>query len=78
MNRSHGADRFSTRLDVDNHEGYVALDLFRMSNGAEVRVARVVFWDASGQFFVETFGSDVPLEVFEELIVEAKSTIKTA
>lgn len=41
-----------------------------------MRVARVVFWDACGQFYVETFQTDVPLDIFEEVIAEAKTAIR--
>jgi hypothetical protein len=41
-----------------------------------VRVARVVFWDAYGDFFFETFNADVRVKIAEQLIAEAKATIK--
>lgn len=47
----------------------------RDGEGTE-RVARVVFWDAYGDFFFETFGTDVPAIVAEQLIAEARSSIK--
>jgi hypothetical protein len=42
-----------------------------------VRVARVVFWDSSGQFQVETLGCDVPLAVLEQVVEEARRTIRS-
>jgi hypothetical protein len=41
-------------------------------------VARILFWDASGQFCFETFDTDLPLEIVEQIIAEAKATIKTS
>jgi hypothetical protein len=49
----------------------------RIQDGNSTHIARILFWDACGQFFVETLGSDVPLTILEELIEEARSTIKT-
>ena len=33
-------------------------------------------WDACGQFFLESFNTDIPVVVAEKLIAEAKATIK--
>jgi len=40
-------------------------------------VARIIFWDACGQFVLETFGAEIPLGIVEEFIAEAKAKIKT-
>jgi hypothetical protein len=61
----------------DNKQGYSGLELYRAGRSGKARVARVLFWDASGQFFVETFNSDVALAIMEELIAETKRTIET-
>jgi hypothetical protein len=36
-----------------------------------------VFWDAAGSFFLETTGVELPLDVVEECIAEARAAIKT-
>lgn len=59
----------------DNADGYVGLRLHEDAKGAEVAVAEIVFWDASGQFYVKTLNHEVPLEVFESLIAEAKELL---
>ena len=38
-------------------------------------LASVIFWDACGQFFVETFSTDVPLEILEALIAETRERV---
>jgi hypothetical protein len=40
--------------------------------------ARIVFWDAVGQFALEVTVGELPLVVIEELIREAKATIRIA
>lgn len=77
MDRQYGLWRYTTRLTYDDKEGNSALELYadRDGEGTE-RVARVVFWDAYGDFFFETFGTDVPAIVAEQLIAEARSSIK--
>ena len=39
-------------------------------------VAEVIYWDAAPGYFLQTFGSEVPVEVIEELIAEAKEKIR--
>jgi hypothetical protein len=77
MDRQYGIFRYTTRLAHDNKEGYPALELdATRKDGDTKRVARVVFWDAYGDFFVETFNAQVPTLVAEQLVAEAKATIK--
>jgi len=78
MNRRHDGAVYTSTLVHDTSEGFAALELTRTTAGKEVLVARLVFWDAMGQFFLETVGTDVPLNVVEELIAEAKATIVTS
>ena len=77
MNRQFGDARFTSTMIEDVAEGYIGYDLVRIQHGKNNSIARILFWDASGQFSVETLGSDVPLGILEELIAEAKATIKT-
>ena len=77
MDRQYGEARYTSSMVRDRVDGYVGYDLVRIQDGNSNRIARVLFWDACGQFFAETLGSDVPLEIFEELIAEAKASIKT-
>jgi hypothetical protein len=57
-------------------EGYEGFELQRVQDGNTALVARILFWDATGQFWVETLGTDIPLTVMEELIAEAKENVK--
>ena len=50
--------------------------LHRETEGRTVVAAEVVFWDAAGQYFLKTFNGDVPLDIVEALIVEAKDKIR--
>jgi hypothetical protein len=76
MNRDYSNAHYTTFSVNDGKMGYAALELHRTAKGETKRVARVVFWDASGQFFFETFDVDIPLEIAEDLIAEAKKTIQ--
>ena len=76
MKRDYSNAHYTTSSVNDGKQGYAALELHRTIKGDTKRVARIVFWDASGQFFVETFNADIPLEIIEDLIGEAKRTIK--
>ena len=71
---SNGAD-YVTQLVSDNDEGWIALELHRTENWRCVLAARVVFWDATGQFALEVLVDELPLTIVEELIAEAKERI---
>jgi hypothetical protein len=77
MDRKFGDYHFTSSAIADNNQGFAGLELNRISGGTSDRIATVLYWDACGQFFVETFGADVPLQILEELIAEAKSSIRT-
>lgn len=76
MKKTWGRAEFTSALTNDNEEGWTALVLYRHSGGTTEQVARVVFWDAEGQFSLELSASELPLSVVEELIAEAKAEIK--
>jgi hypothetical protein len=76
MDRVYGKARYTSCRTKNKDEGYEGFDLVRVENGETKSVARVVFWDANGQFWVETFGTDVPLIILEELIAETKENVK--
>lgn len=77
MNRDYGDAHYETRFVDNKQEGYAGLELYRTTKGTNGCVARLLFWDASGQFFFETFKTDIPLSIVEELIAEAKTVVKT-
>jgi len=77
MNRSHGDAIFTTSFIEDAALGFAGFELDRMRDGKPERVATIVFWDAMGQFYIETFG-EVPLKILEELIEETRAAIPTS
>ena len=66
---------YTTRVVQDQREGWIGLELYSESNYKKECAASVIFWDAQGQFTIQTF-HEVPLVIIEELIVESKQTIK--
>ncbi|QDU21158.1 hypothetical protein [Urbifossiella limnaea] len=76
MDFTWGRARYTSRKIKDVQQGYEGFELVRQQDGADLRVASVVFWDATGQFWVETFGTDIPLQVLEELIAETKEKVR--
>ena len=77
MKRIHGRCEFGSVYVEDRKEGWGGFDLYRREEGKQARVARIAYWDASGEFVIETFEGDVPLIIIEELIHEAKTSIRT-
>jgi len=78
MDLVHGAVRYISRMKENDMEGWCAMELEARRQDSSSCAARVVFWDASGEFCVETFGAQVPLTVFELLIREARIAIPAA
>ena len=68
---------YTTVLASNDDEGWIALELHRTEKRRDVLVARIVFWDAEGQFSLEVRVDEVPLAIVEELIAEAKARINT-
>ena len=75
MNTTWAGSRYRTTAVRDNAEGCAGLRLHEEVNGSESVVAEVIFWDASGQFYVQTMTREVPLDIIEALIAEAKAYV---
>ena len=67
---------YITTTASDHTEGWTALEMTRRKGASVERVARVVFWDAEGQFSLEMLVRELPLVVVDELIAEARATVK--
>lgn len=76
MNRSWERAHYSTVLARDDAEGWTALELRRATDGVAVLVARIVYWDAAGQFYLDSVQTELPLDIVAELIAEARATIR--
>ena len=78
MKRHHAGSLYETEYTSDDKDGFAGLVLFCTNQNGRERVASVIYWDADGQYAVETFGTDVPLKVIEEIIAEAKAIVKVS
>ena len=67
---------FEMSESFDNAEGWSAIDLSLTRGDETIKAARVVYWDAVGQYFVEVFVDEVPAPVMEDLIQTARQKIK--
>lgn len=77
MNRLHGPKSFSTARVKDDQAGYAGLELWSLQNNRSEKAASVIYWDASGHWFVETYG-EVPLEILQECIAEAQTVFPSS
>jgi hypothetical protein len=77
MYRDQGHFKYASVYVEDNDDGFAGFELNRTENGETKRAASVIYWDATGQFYVETFDTDLPLDILEELIAETRSRVKT-
>jgi hypothetical protein len=76
MELQHAGARYVTTYVENRTEGYAGIELIHDRDGTHVIVARVIYWDAYGQYFVETCGSDVPLTVLEAAIHDVKARVR--
>jgi hypothetical protein len=78
MNIQHGNELYWTTFVEDLKGGYCGFRLHRQRFGCDSIVGQIIFWDATGGFVFGTFnGEDVPVEVLEAAIAEAKEQIRT-
>jgi hypothetical protein len=68
---------YSTRAFDDSNAGCAGLELLGMIGGKITLLGKITFWDATGQFVIELEATEVPLEVLERFIAEAKTAIPT-
>ena len=71
MKYVHGQYVFESEQVLDRVDGYSGVLLFRVTNDSRTQVASVLFWDAMGQYML-CLGSDMPLDVVQQLIAETK------
>jgi hypothetical protein len=76
MELQHGHERYWTIPYADNEAGCAGLELVRERFGKSATVARLLFWDAAGEFAVETLGCEVPLPVIEAAVVAVRQHIR--
>lgn len=76
MDKKYASFHYETTRIEDLVEGFSGLILTRTGSGKIEQVAKIVFWDADGQFSFEATNIEIPLAIVEELIAEAKSSIK--
>jgi hypothetical protein len=76
MKRRWIATEYTTTVEGSDPEGWTAVHLHRLEKGVTVLAAKVVFWDADGHYYISILVDEVPLEIIEELIAEARAEIK--
>jgi len=76
MRRTWKRALYTTELLSNPEEGRIALELHKRDGDQNAIAARVVYWDAEGQFSLEAF-CELPLEIVDELIAEARDAVKT-
>ncbi len=75
MNRVFGSASYTTMLDRSVTEGWADVEL--RCSGVSEPVASVVYWDAQGHFSLEMSVPELPVELVDALIAEARSSIPT-
>jgi hypothetical protein len=78
MQKSWGPIEYTTKTVHDNQQGWTAVELHETKNGSTQIAARVVFWDAQGQFFLQVSVPEIPLTIAESLIAEARAAISVS
>ena len=77
LNIQIGESRFWTKFVRDPKDGYSGFQIHRESFGRTVHVGNVLYWDACGRFVFGTRdGEDIPVEIVQAAIAEAREKIK--
>lgn len=76
MNQRYGQIHFRSKPFNDTEKGCAGIELLIITEGSCESFGRVIFWDATGQLLLETSNTEVPLDILEELIAEAKAFVK--
>ena len=78
MDIQHGHEHYWTTFVEDCKDGCAGFQLHRERFGHRALVGQTTYWDATGGFVFGTFGGeDVPVEIVEAAIAEAREKIKT-
>jgi hypothetical protein len=76
MKREYSDSLYESEYVEDNKDGFAGFVLFRTRAGKKEKVASVIYWDAMGVCYIDTFGKGIPLSLAEELIAETKATLE--
>ena len=68
-----GKRTFETVRGSDIHRDGMYLEL--SETGGEQGIAEIFYSDQTGDFTVNTFGNDIPLEVIEWMVVRARQDL---
>jgi len=77
MNFAFSNVEYSTRAFDDAKAGCAGLELFGTVGGQTIHIGKITFWDAMGRFVIELKADEIPLEVVERFIAQAKAAIPT-
>ncbi len=77
MKREYSHYFFDTEVEENSTEGWVAVKLFRTTGKARIHAASITYWDAMGQCSLNNFAGEIPLDIIEEFIAEAKARLST-
>jgi hypothetical protein len=77
MKMTWGADEFWSERFENRRDGCEGFRLHRKSFRKVSIAAEAVYWDANGSFSFRTIDGDLPFEVVQAAMEEAKREIKT-
>ena len=78
MNINYCDTIYQTENFENKDDGCIGLELIATTKSEVIPVARITFWDAEGQFFIDLFSKELPLQIVEEFISEAKKQVKVS
>ena len=76
MEMQFGQDRYWTTFFENKTGGFGGYRLHRETDAESDVAAEVIFWDAAGNFTIQTFGRAIQVEVAQALIAEAQAKIQ--
>lgn len=77
MDRQHEHNICKTKRTEDRKDGCVRLELLQSGQNKVDVVAYITFWDAAGQFYFKSDGTEFPMAILKSFIQEAEEAVRT-
>ena len=78
MDTQYGDEHYWTTFVEDRKKGCAGFQIHRECRGLTIIAGQILYWDATAKFCFETFDTDVPVEIVQAAITEAKERINLA
>ena len=76
MDTQFARTRYLTSVFHNDADGCAGVDLWEVREDARIHVAKLIYWDAVGQYFLEPTKEEIPLQILNAMIRESTELVK--